>query len=379
MLSIEQYDDLISLIYECAYDASKWPEFLFELSDVLDGNYLAFHGYDLKAGLNFGTLAARYDPERLRLFEEYYAQINPWLPKLAELPTGSARRAESFLERDVLLKSEFYADWLKPQEDIATGGGIVLFREADRMLVLSGNLRLRDPADKQDELIKTLQLVGPHLQRAFRLLRRLDLVRSAHSSFATSLDGSRHALFIVDHDCSIQYLNPAAEQMLARTGAIRVSETGQLEIGNSDLQSHLEKCVRQISNRSWGFQGLPIKVPIDGWEDWFEINVDPLPLHDREAVKAIDVVRLAEPVALVTIDRPRGRLDKQANAFGEKFDLTSAETSLLINLLLGLKLYEHAQLRGISPNTARNQLQSITMKTGVHSQVELLALFARWL
>lgn len=96
-------------------------------------------------------------------------------------------------------------------------------------------------------------------------------------------------------------------------------------------------------------------------------------------MQAIDVVRPAVPVALVTIERPRDRLAKQANAFGQKFDLTDSETSLLMSLLLGRKLYEHAQLRGISHNTARNQLQSITMKTGVHSQVELLALFARWL
>ena len=44
--------------------------------------------------------------------------------------------SDEMCDRRVVERSEFYNDWIRPQEDIVGGGGILLFKQQERVFAL---------------------------------------------------------------------------------------------------------------------------------------------------------------------------------------------------------------------------------------------------
>lgn len=73
-----------------------------------------------------------------------------------------------------------------------------------------------------------------------------------------------------------------------------------------------------------------------------------------------------------TADPPEARIDN----LRAHFDLTASEAALALHIAQGGNLAGYAEARGISRNTARNQLQVVFDKTGARRQAELVKLLA---
>ncbi len=376
-LAVEQYDHLITSIYEAAYDWSKWPAFLERLSECLDGVYLALHGYDLRSGLNTGQLSVLYDQAYLHTYQAYYARINPWIPKLAALPVGVATGAEDFIERKAILKSEFYADWLLPQEEIATGGGIVLFREADRMLVLSGNVRLREGEEKQALALSVLNLIGPHLQRSFDIARQLKRGDIEREDYQHAFDATPNAVLLVDAQARVHYANQAARELFRHSPALSQSLDGRLVINDMDARAQFESALGAISTRHWNEMNGAIVCGLSGSAYPLYITVSPLPDRNERAAFLPDLLLDEGPIALITIRDPSRQRQLCTEMLRSRFGLTEAECELALHLVRGGSIPDYAERRGRSIFTVRNQLQSVLEKTGTHRQAELTALMTQ--
>jgi len=81
------------------------------------------------------------------------------------------------------------------------------------------------------------------------------------------------------------------------------------------------------------------------------------------------------PVAgLFIVDCQRGTADR-VDAFADLFQLTSAETRVLAQMILGEGLTIAARRLNIARSTARSHLDHILQKTGTHRQAELVRVF----
>ncbi len=94
------------------------------------------------------------------------------------------------------------------------------------------------------------------------------------------------------------------------------------------------------------------------------------PQRTVEIVTAIAADYEADGVTLIfeLPDTPGERIERIRVAFG----LTPSEATLALYLADGGNIGEYAEARGISRNTARNQLQVVFEKTGARRQAELV-------
>jgi DNA-binding CsgD family transcriptional regulator len=94
--------------------------------------------------------------------------------------------------------------------------------------------------------------------------------------------------------------------------------------------------------------------------------------------RAVEVVTgVAEDYAAMGIDLTFEIASDEASRIdrlGKAFDLTGAEALLAIHIADGGDLGGYAEARGVSRNTARNQLQAVFDKTGARRQAELVKL-----
>jgi DNA-binding NarL/FixJ family response regulator len=100
---------------------------------------------------------------------------------------------------------------------------------------------------------------------------------------------------------------------------------------------------------------------------------------DRGAALIVAVRAVAHNEAIITPDALRClmRRMKPANT-GPDGELTAREREVLALLVLGKSTHGVAGALGVAPTTARNHIQSIMRKLGVHSRLEAVAIAVRW-
>ena len=124
-IGFDQQNGLIAALYEAGLDSAKWSVFCERLGDAL-GEDVRIHlqGHDLTTRSNLDMLTANYDPDFLEKYKAHYASINAWLPALANVPVGRVFTDLDLLEREELIKTEFWADYIRPLDDMAAFAAI---------------------------------------------------------------------------------------------------------------------------------------------------------------------------------------------------------------------------------------------------------------
>ena len=372
-VTIEEYDHLIEAIYQAGIDPRRWSNFLDQLSATLDRVWLCLHGHDLSKNFNTGILYSRYDSVEMDRFLEYYASLNPWIEGLGEIPVGEARKAETFLDRSTLLKSEFYNDWVRPQEDIGTGGGIVLLREEDRMLAVSGNIRLKDPEDVQDQLIDVLTMLGPHIQRAFTMQRLIGSHQASAKGFATALDALPNAVLLLDGKGRVVHCNAAAEDMLSVGVLLRRGSGHSLFLCDPQAQAVLERQLRKIVDRL-----EPETRPIIFMEPHRGnprlATLTPFTPDDERTDFFSGLIAPVSPVAILSFAPDRINDADLGRVLTAHYHLTPAEIRLASAMRNGTSVSDYASSNDLRVDTVRTHLKTIFSKTDTHRQGELVAL-----
>lgn len=367
-ISAEAFGRLVEGVYDAGLDPTRWPECLGRISDFLDHAFIALHAHDIAAGMNLGILAYRYEASYLRSYAGHYAGMNPWNQMLARMPVGQALPSECIVPPDVLRRSEFYNEWLRPQEDIGTGGGITVFRSGSRFLRVSCNIRFRDANRLQPLLVETLNLLGPHLGRSFAIMRAL-AGATIGDTLKAQLEMSATPAFVFDRRGRVRFANGPAER-LARDGEFVKLVAGRFSFGDRDSDAALRRALNTLSDRDYlNFDGsLAVRSATTGRVAGAALA----PYRStRMPVEPLQFLVEDQPVAILFLRIPPERFDAAI-----AFNLTKAESSLAAGLAEGRTLQSLAEERQVSLNTVRSQLKAVFAKTNTRRQAELVALLA---
>ena len=198
-ISLEQYNHLVETLYEAGLDPNRWQTFCDRLGDVLgEGAIAMVQGHDLRTHTSLGAFTASYVPLISRERLDYYAKINPWLPPLRSVPAGEIVTDLDLVPREELVKTEFWADWIRHLGDVSAGVGSILFRENDRFVFFTCNYDWQ----RQDELRNTINrmwtLLTPHAQRACRMYRSLEGQRLVDRRYREALDKVGKPVFLLE-------------------------------------------------------------------------------------------------------------------------------------------------------------------------------------
>ncbi len=205
-------DALIARIYDAAVEAETWEGVIAEIRDALRCRSFAL--FFQKDGVAHFNAAASLDRAVERAFEERYAAINPWARGFLTKPVGEVVLGQDILSVAALERTEFYADFLRPN-GLSDGIGLILSRGGDGFLILSG-LRGREfgaftMADRD-----ALRRIAPHLRRAADIALRLDGALRVGNGLQSGLQSLAIATLLVDAECRLLFANSVGENVLER-------------------------------------------------------------------------------------------------------------------------------------------------------------------
>lgn len=229
-------------------------------------------------------------------------------------------------------------------------------------LTLRRDLHAQPLTAREQRLLDTL---APHFQRALRIQKALYQARHRAASLQSALAGLMHGALIINPSDRVSYCNAAAKRVLSRHPA--------LTLHDGRLRAHYQ----QDAARLWGLlarlrQGDTSQKMV-GLRHPDRVH----PLTVTAAVHDVGSDSMAAPGSeeiVLYLSDPDGVFQPSMEALVSVFQLTRAESSVVIGLVNGLSLQDIAEHHDIDRETVRSHLKRIFVKLGVNKQQDVIRL-----
>jgi DNA-binding CsgD family transcriptional regulator/PAS domain-containing protein len=307
--------------------------------------------------------------ERQDDYVAHYQFIEPWRePTLRILAPGQADVSLIAVPREVLKKTEFFADFLRPAGGV-DGIAAMLSRSGDDFSVLSLVTEELDDAALIEHRALVRALV-PHVQRVMAVRRVIAQAGHEANLARFAIDQLTAGVLVLSPDLRVLRANPTAERLLAASDGL-VTRDGVLEAVDPDDTTRLQAMLRALAEATQAdanpSKGGPPVLRLRRTSGALPLSVAALrapPPPSGSTVARCDLV--------LFVTDPEASLDPTEGWFVRLFGFTPAEARLARALCLGSTLDEAAATFGTSANTVRVQLKGLFKKTGTHRQAELL-------
>ena len=351
---------LIAGIYEAGADFRCWPDTLRLIARAYHAPTVVF-GTTSQRSEDVWTIAPDADPAYLERYASYYHAINPiWRLALATV-VGTAQTDSMMIPKSELSRTEFFNDFLVPQDVGAMLGAMVHTEPGRQFHIAVQRRRDFDPAD-----IALYKRLAPHLQRAVQLNVRLEQLDMRCAASADALDRLDRGAFLVDAASRVIFANREAERLTGVGGGLRL-DAGSLRASSASDTSRLQAVVAGCGQT--GVEaGTGGSLCVSRGPDRSAISVLVLPLR-TEAPALFSATR---PVAIVFATDPDRSPAPSADRMRQRFGLTPAEAAFALEILKGDGIQASADRIGISRATARTHLMHIFRKTDARRQAELV-------
>jgi DNA-binding CsgD family transcriptional regulator/PAS domain-containing protein len=361
--------ELLECLEAAPHDPRQWPEVL-RLTAQAMGAPGASLVYDGGVEGTVESLLSGIDEVARSLYLGHFGaqDIIQTACRKREVIDPLTRRiylVDELLPREILVRSEFFNDFLRPfQMDslmllalhAADGrrAGINLSRPPGRSAFDQGDLALAFA-------------VHPRLCRAFDLALKLAPMRAPSADFDSVVERLGHGLLLITGEGRVRYANRMARDLLADGSAITACggrlaarDAGQ----NRRLQALIGAAAGDLRGGGWLAVGRgPYRPPLS-------ISVGP---HRTGPLAAVSGPRCA----LVCITDIEQSTTLSEHRLRELFALTRTEAKVAVALFEAGGIKEAAEEMGLSALTVRNHLGRIFDKTRVNRQADLMRLMTR--
>lgn len=113
--------DLVPRVYEAATHPEAWDLLLEELARRMHGVNPSLFLASQAADASVLERAPSLDPAWRRAYDDHYHQIDVRRNALQRRPEGTVIAGHALVPNEVFVRSEFYNDFLKPQEQKPSG------------------------------------------------------------------------------------------------------------------------------------------------------------------------------------------------------------------------------------------------------------------
>lgn len=362
MSGCEDLSRLIDSVYDAALDAEHWPHALEGFTHFF-GSSAAHLSIDNQASTHGQLVSFGTDPAYARSYADYYAARNVLWQRIVRDAINGVATSRMIMPTDELRKSEFYNDFLRPQEGEETLCSLFL-QQADptTSLVIWRPERLGPWEQKHLEFLKVLT---PHVRGALRANQYIGGLRLAQDLAGEALYHLEHGIILVDAQALMLFANRAAEAILA-DGVLRIDRQRLVAQQPSDTSALGRMINRAAKDRLGGsFVISRDKRPS------LLINVVPI-----KAETSLLARNLGGAILFIKdLERPA---KPDVTDFANYFGLSPAQAALAHELVTGDGLIAAAKRLGVSHSTVRTHLGQIFQKTGTRRQAELVRLILEW-
>lgn len=356
---------LIGGVYDAAADATLWESFLAEVAKTCraDSAALVMHNFGRES--HSVTASWNLESDGELLYQQHYGSIDVWANRARLKFFGGACTSESLCPLEELVTTEFYNDFLSRYDTVHGMFGLAernanswasvsLYRGS-----LSSEFRVSD--------LGTLNLLIPHIQRAFRLHLQFSELKARSEGIETALNMLTIGVILLGTRGEVLLMNTRAEQVLNRRDGLLLAN-GKLGAAVCAESTRFRAMIGGAVQTGSGAGLSAGGTILISREKGRPISVTVAPLHEL----GNDLSQ--RPAAVLFISDPDQNVELPVDLLRRCYGLTPTEARLALVLLEGHSLKEAADLGGVTHNTAKSQLKSVFLKTQVHHQGELIHL-----
>ena len=357
-----KFEQTVSALYDAALDPAGWHVALSPLADLFAAPTIALMRTEEHSGRPIEIFQHGHDPAAQRDYAGRYYALDPTLIHAARaLPGDWLGPGVDLLNPRSPANAEYVNDYCRPH-DIRWIAGARLHDAVGVHAFLSVQ-RPSGMAAFGSEAESLFRRLEPHLSRVLAIRQRLGESAERLSLAQAAVDQMAHAVFVVASGLQIRFLNGAAEQLMRTHGSAMSSRHLRLRLKDGPAHDRLARAVAAACAEAGA--GDAFVASVDGRT--LQVHVSPM---RPPAAPGWGLVR---PLALILVADPATTGHTPAT-LARLFDLSTAEARLLAALEQGMSLAEYAALRSVGMPTLRTQLSAIFQKTGVNSQMQLVAL-----
>jgi DNA-binding CsgD family transcriptional regulator/PAS domain-containing protein len=368
-MNIEQKAlELVGKIYDAAVEPELWEHFLREAACVLEASSGALVAHDLaNADIN-RLITSGFDERILRQYAEHIHKVEIWVDVPENPPNETMILSQEHCTNRQTFQTEMYQDCGRRQGAFHVTEGFVA-RDEGRFAKVGFQRPVN--ADPFHEGHRTLlNVLAPHLQRAFQLNRKF-WEQNAHSKgMSALLDRLAVGVILLDEEERVVFVNRAAAALLRDNHGLHLRQKmlcGETTGETAALRKLVHEAISTGNGNGNGLSpggGLTLH---DKHGEPMHVQVCPLRTERTPIGLAHE-----SPRAAVFVSAPGKRPVPPEEALQALFRLTPAEGRLAVGLAEGQTLEEIAESFGITKGTARVQLKSIFSKTDTRRQAELV-------
>ena len=366
---IALFSETLGYLYEAAIDSSQWQAFVQHIAHAMNAKSAMIRLVDPhRSEVSFSAFY-NFDPWFDKQYAHHFVNVDPILQKLRELPKNQIVQSSDQIDYNALQKTEYYNDYLMPQENHFLAGGLITNSTNQQIFLGVQRTKTQQSFDQLD--LNYLQQLIPHIQRSFGLYADMEKNKLKEFASNNALENLGVGLFTLDLNGRITYSNGQAEALLQESTHLFVSK-GRLRASDAGEDAKIAATSAEASSTP-EFSLQPFAKAIR------------LKASDNKCPELYLIVTSQENShnALVGLFGDRfllvfiGRLAEQRlinyQIIAHLFKLTPAESELAAAITQGISLNDYCEKVGVSKNTGRSQLKAVFHKTGVNSQAALVA------
>ncbi|MEH2543245.1 MULTISPECIES: helix-turn-helix transcriptional regulator [unclassified Bradyrhizobium] len=374
---------LLDLLYDAALDPERWQAFLDALPSPFGGACGVLHSYDVATAATPSFRHFGDDPAFNVSYANHFHSINPYPPaRLETLPVGRVVHASELLPSEIARRTEFYADFMKPQGITTDHLGVSLHNDGHGVTLLAICPHESVYRNDRETYERRFALLVPHLMRAVEINRVMAAARTAERTLGTGLDALRLAAFVVDGAGRLLLANQKAEDLLRRESVLRTDHSKRLCAANCTENAAFDAAITHALCPPMAPATQPVRLTSRASGRAFvawAVSMQSGQANGANHRSQFMLDLRAGATALVLVVAAEYTLSIPAEVIQAAFKLSAAEARLVSALIAGRTLAEYARDSGHSRNTVRNQIASVFEKTNTRRQAELVTTIVRTL
>lgn len=359
----ESNSQLIGAIYDAGLDPGLWPQVLDRLARSF-GSCSVHLSVDYFAMTPGHMISVGTDPAYAQRYGAFYASRNVIWQRATQRPLDEIMTDRTIMPKDELRRSEFFNDFLRPQQGEEILVSVALQKTDSATTVTLWRPERFGPWERKQ--MTALAALTPHLRRALRVNHSVGDLRFAHDLANEALHRLGHGIVLVGAQAQLLFANRAAEAMLGDAGGLHVERRRLAAHRTADTAA----LHRLIAGAAQNGNGGSLVIARDARP---ALIVLVMPMR-AEACSLIH-----DPPSAVVFIKDLERPTKLVlTAFVRYFALTPAQAALAREMIRGDGVAAAATRLGISYATARTHLLHIFQKTETRRQAELIRLMLEW-
>jgi DNA-binding CsgD family transcriptional regulator len=363
-----ELQEVVAQIYRATTEPENWNAVIERIGRRIGASLAAVHVHAAAGEVEAATTVGAWGRRRpgLRNYESYYATRNIWILHGAHLlQPGAILTGEDLCPDDVLLRSEFYIDFLRPI-DVRYSIRAVLTGDPEPLAYFSA-ARPHKSRPFGDAQRRILGAVTPHLMQAIRIQSRLESIQAGRHAASGTLERLPLAVIFLDRRCRVIEMNSSARRIVEAGDGLRI-ERGVLAAFCTRAEVQLQQMIfgaAALDSGRFLQHGGALSLPRPESRRPLSAMVAP-----TGVTGVFPTSRSARVVVL--IEEPARRTNTPSAEFVKDHKLSPAEAQLAARLVSGLSLRQAAAALGIRDSTVRSHLKRVFVKTGARRQAELV-------